>query len=225
MKNTADKSDVLAVARCSALNEIREKVMSKKYAYSPAGMASESAPQVEVVDEKQSKKARTIALASAIWTIVCTLYSIVSVCSFVAKGWVDTTFSRVLVVMLVVYVIIFVVLVVLTVKNPEKRKGDVKAYKKTLGIFKAFVNVVYLAISAVSMAGLAWGETSLGQWITFVATFLLAIVQLALKISSFVFKQVRKSVGKKFKVEVQRFSDGKKKSKQATDVVNEHFYK
>ncbi len=195
--------------------------MSKEYNYKPSEVVQQP-PQEE---KEPSKRAKAVALASAIWTLICTLYSIVSVCSFVAKGWVDTTFSRVLIVMLAVYVVIFIVLAVLTLKNPQKRKGDMKVYKKTLGIFKAFVNVVYLAITAVSMAGIASGETTLWQWVMFAVTFGVALVQLSLKIASFVFKRVRKAVGKKFKVEINRYKDGKKKSKTIIDGVDEHLYK
>jgi len=59
----------------------------------------------------------------------------------------------------------------------------------------------------------------------FGATFLVALVQLALKITKFVMKQVRAAVGKKYKVEVQRFVDGKKKRKTVADSVKEHGYK
>lgn len=194
--------------------------MGKEYNYSPSEAVCD-AP----IERMPSKRTKALAMASAIWTLVCTLYSIVSVCSFVLKGWVDTTFSRVLIVMLAVYIVIFIVLAVLTLKNPQKRKGDVKAYKKTLGIFKAFVNVVYLAISAVSMAGIASGETSFWQWVVFGVTFLIALVQLGLKIASFIFKSVTKAVGKKFKVEVARYRDGKKRGKNAVDSVEEHLYK
>lgn len=198
--------------------------MSKENNYKPSEVVR-NVQSVQPMDEKHGKRAKALAYAGAIWTLICTLYSVVSVCSFVAKGWVDTTFSRVLIVMLAVYIVIFIVLVVLIFKNPEKRKGDMKTYKKTLGIFKAFVNVVYLAISAVSMAGIASGDTTLLQWVMFGATFFVALVQLALKIATFVFKRIRKAVGKKFKVEIQRFSDGKKKSKNAVDGVEEHLYK
>lgn len=197
--------------------------MGKEYNYKPSDVARDVTSEQAV--KEPSKREKAVALASAIWTLICTLYSIVSVCSFVAKGWVDTTFSRVLIVMLAVYIVIFIVLAVLTLKNPQKRKGDMKTYKKTLGIFKAFVNVVYLAISAVSMAGIASGETSLGQWIVFGVTFAIALVQLGLKIASFAFKRIKKAVGKKFKVEVSRYQDGKKKSKTIADGVDEHLYK
>lgn len=100
-----------------------------------------------------------------------------------------------------------------------------KNYKKVLGIFKAFVNVFFLAISAVSMAGIATGETSLIKWIVFGVTFFVALMQLVLKITKFVMKQVRKAVGKKFKVEIHKFVDGKKKNKSIADAVTEQSYK
>jgi hypothetical protein len=37
-------------------------------------------------------------------------------------------------------------------------------------------------------------------------------------------KQVRKAVGKKFKVEIHKFVDGKKKKKSIADSVTEHDY-
>lgn len=110
------------------------------------------------------------------------------------------------------------------VQGQEKLKTNVKNYKKVLGIFKAFVNVFFLAISAVSMAGIATGETSLVKWIVFGVTFFVALMQLVLKITKFVMKQVRKAVGKKFKVEIHKFVDGKKKKKSIADSVTEHDY-
>ena len=178
-----------------------------------------------VQSEEKDKKMSAVQTASAIWTLICTLYSIVSVCMFVAKKWVDSTYTYILIPLLAVLVIVFIVLVVLTFKDKKKLKTSIKTYKKILGIFKAFVNVFFLVLTAVSMAGLATGETSLVKWIVFGATFLVALVQLALKITKFVMKQVRVAVGKKYKVEVQRFVDGKKKRKTVADSVQEHGYK
>lgn len=199
--------------------------MSKKYNFSPVDSVNEQTVQGAVAEERPSKRQHALSMASAIWTLICTLYSVVSVCSFVIKGWVDTTFSRVLIVALAVYVVIFIVLVVLTLRSPEKLKKDVKAYKKTLGVFKAFVNVVYLVISAISMAALARGETTLVQWIVFGATLLVASVQLALKIATLIFKLVRRAIGKRFKVEVQRFSNGERTRKRLQDGIDEKTYK
>ena len=162
---------------------------------------------------------------SVVWTIVSTVYAIVSTCTFVAKKWVDSAYAYALIPMLVVLVITFVALVVLTFKDKKKLQTNVKNYKKILGIFKAFVNVFFLAISAVSMAGIATGETSLVKWIVFAATFFVALVQLVFKITKFAMKQVRKAVGKKYKVEMHKFVDGKKKKKSVADSVTEHSYK
>lgn len=182
------------------------------------------AAQAVVEQEEKDKGMSVVQRLSVVWTIVSTVYAIVSTCTFVAKKWVDSAYAYALIPMLVVLVITFVVLVVLTFKDKKKLQTNVKNYKKILGIFKAFVNVFFLAISAVSMAGIATGETSLVKWIVFGVTFFVALMQLVLKITKFVMKQVRKAVGKKFKVEIHKFVDGKKKKKSIADSVTEHDY-
>lgn len=183
------------------------------------------AAQAVVEQEEKDKGMTVVQRLSVVWTIVSTVYAIVSTCTFVAKKWVDSAYAYALIPMLVVLVITFVVLVVLTFKDKKKLQTNVKNYKKILGIFKAFVNVFFLAISAVSMAGIATGETSLVKWIVFAATFFVALVQLVFKITKFAMKQVRKAVGKKYKVEMHKFVDGKKKKKSVADSVTEHSYK
>lgn len=180
--------------------------------------------QAIVEQEEKDKGMSVVQKLNVVWTIVSTLYAIASTCMFVAKKWVDSIYTYILIPMLAVLVITFVVLVVLTFKEKKKLKTNVKNYKKVLGIFKAFVNVFFLAISAVSMAGIATGETSLVKWIVFGVTFFVALMQLVLKITKFVMKQVRKAVGKKFKVEIHKFVDGKKKKKSIADSVTEHDY-
>lgn len=183
------------------------------------------AAQAVVEQEEKDKGMTVVQKLSVVWTIISTVYAIVSTCTFVAKKWVDSAYAYALIPMLVVLVITFVVLVVLTFKDKKKLQTNVKNYKKILGIFKAFVNVFFLAISAVSMAGIATGETSLVKWIVFAATFFVALMQLVLKITKFAMKQVRKAVGKKYKVEMHKFVDGKKKKKSVADSVTEHSYK
>ena len=178
--------------------------------------------QAFVEQEEKDKGMSVVQKLNVVWTIVSTLYAIASTCMFVAKKWVDSIYTYILIPMLAVLVITFVVLVVLTFKDKKKLKTNVKNYKKVLGIFKAFVNVFFLAISAVS--GIATGETSLVKWIVFGVTFFVALMQLVLKITKFVMKQVRKAVGKKFKVEIHKFVDGKKKKKSIADSVTEHDY-
>ena len=138
--------------------------------------------QAFVEQEEKDKGMSVVQKLNVVWTIVSTLYAIASTCMFVAKKWVDSIYTYILIPMLAVLVITFVVLVVLTFKDKKKLKTNVKNYKKVLGIFKAFVNVFFLAISAVSMAGIATGETSLVKWIVFGVTFFVALMQLVLKI-------------------------------------------
>ena len=195
------------------------KPVDQKYAQEEV-----QAAQAVVEQEEKDKGMSVVQRLSVVWTIVSTVYAIVSTCTFVAKKWVDSAYAYALIPMLVVLVITFVALVVLTFKDKKKLQTNVKNYKKILGIFKAFVNVFFLAISAVSMAGIATGETSLVKWIVFGVTFFVALMQLVLKITKFVMKQVRKAVGKKFKVEIHKFVDGKKKKKSIADSVTEHDY-
>lgn len=47
-----------------------------------------------VQNEEKDKKMSAVQTASAIWTLICTLYSIASVCMFVAKsGWIPPTLT------------------------------------------------------------------------------------------------------------------------------------
>ena len=182
------------------------------------------AAQAVVEQEEKDKGMSVVQRLSVVWTIVSTVYAIVSTCTFVAKKWVDSAYAYALIPMLVVLVESEILASIIR-KDKKKLKTNVKNYKKILGIFKAFVNVFFLAISAVSMAGIATGETSLVKWIVFAATFFVALVQLVFKITKFAMKQVRKAVGKKYKVEMHKFVDGKKKKKSVADSVTEHSYK
>jgi len=179
----------------------------------------------EIVEQEEEKKTSKLAIVSAAWTLLSTLYAIVSTCIFIAKGWVNDTFSLVLLIMLIVYIIIFIVLVCLTIRDPKKTKASVALYKKLLSIFKAFANVVFLVLSAVSMAGLAGNSMGLKEWVAFIVTFAVAIVQLGFKVSMLVFKYVRKGLTKHYKVKITRYVDGKKKKKNIVDSLEESTYK
>lgn len=178
-----------------------------------------------VVQEENDKGLSIVQKLNVAWTVISTLYAIVSVCMFISKKWVESAYTYALIPMLAVFVIVFICLVVFTFKNPKKAQANIKNYKKALGIFKACVNIMFLALTAVSMAGLANGEMNLVKWIVFGATFFVAVVQLALKITKIVMKAMRKAVAKKFKVEVQKYVDGKKQKKTVTDKITEKSYK
>ena len=178
----------------------------------------------EVIAEEENKKLTTFQKIDVVWTVISTLYAIASVCTFVAKKWVDSAYTYALIPMLVVFVGVFITLVALTFKDPKKLKTNVKTYKKVLAIFKAFVNVFFLALTAVSMVGIATGKPDLVKWIVFGFTFFVALVQLSLKIAKFAMRCAKNSLSKKFKVEMHNFKDGVKKKKTSTDKIKENSY-
>ncbi len=177
--------------------------------------------RVKIDDEKLT----AVQTAGAIWSVLSTAYSVVSVCAFVAKDWVDSVYSYALIPLLVVYVAAFIALVAMMFKQPKTASSEIKTFKKLVGVFKAFANVFFLAITAVSMAGLASGETGLGQWIAFAATLVVALVQLALKITKFVMRCAKRSIGKKYNVDVTNYVDGKRKNKNIADKYKESKYR
>lgn len=178
----------------------------------------------DVQKEENDKGLSIVQKLNVAWTVISTLYAIVSVCMFISKKWVESAYTYALIPMLAVFVIVFICLVVFTFKNPQKAQSNIKDYKKALGIFKASVNVMFLALTAVSMVGLAKGEMSLIKWIMFGASFFVAVVQLVLKITKVVMKAIRKRVAKKFKVEVQKYVDGKRQKKSTADKLTENRY-
>ena len=178
----------------------------------------------EVIAEEENKKLTTFQKIDVVWTVISTLYAIASVCTFVAKKWVDSVYTYALIPMLAVFVGVFIALVVLTFKDPKKLKTNVKTYKKVLAIFKAFVNVFFLALTAVSMAGITTGKPQHVKWIVFGFTFFVALVQLSLKIAKFAMRCAKNSLSKKFKVEMHNFKDGVKKKKTSSDKIKENSY-
>ena len=178
----------------------------------------------EVVAEEENKKPTTFQKIDVVWTVISTLYAIASVCTFVAKKWVDSVYTYALIPMLAVFVGVFIALVALTFKDPKKLKINVKTYKKVLAIFKALVNVFFLALTAVSMVGIATGKPDLVKWIVFGFTFFVALVQLSLKIAKFAMRCAKNSLSKKFKVEMHNFKDGVKKKKTSSDKIKENSY-
>lgn len=178
----------------------------------------------DVQKEENDKGLSIVQKLNVAWTVISTLYAIVSVCMFISKKWVESAYTYALIPMLAVFVIVFICLVVFTFKNSKKAQSNIKDYKKALGIFKASVNVMFLALTAVSMVGLAKGEMSPIKWIMFGASFFVAVVQLVLKITKVVMKAIRKRVAKKFKVEVQKYVDGKRQKKSTADKLTENRY-
>ncbi|MDE7372564.1 MAG: hypothetical protein K2N18_00715 [Clostridia bacterium] len=175
---------------------------------------------------KREKKATVLNKVSAIWTLLTTLYAIASTCLFIAKGWLGSAVSIVLICILAVYVVVFIVLAVMTFKDVKGGAKRVKTYKKLLKIFKAVANIVLLSITAVSMVGMSLvGFDAVSKWVAFIVTFAVAVIQLGLKIAMLAMKLAKSYVAKRFKVEYFSFVDGRKQKKSAMQKFKESRYK
>lgn len=178
-------------------------------------------------EQEEAKKATVFQKLSAIWTLLSAGYIIVATIMFIVKDFVDSTMSYVLVAMLSVYVVVYIVLIALTVNDVKRAKKRVKVYKKFVGTFKVFANITFMVISATAMAGIA-RQTDAGrqvlEWIMFGITFLVALVQFALKTVSLITMAVKHYAGKKFHVSIERYVDGKKLKKTLKDRMKEKKY-
>ena len=178
-----------------------------------------------MVVEEEGKKISRLQKVSAIWTVLSTAYAIATTCVSIARGWVDHTLTYVLIALLAVYVVFFIVFVALIFKDPKKGKFGLKTYKKLLKIFKIIVNISFLSLTAVSMAGISSSDMSVWQWIVFVASFVVAAVQLGLNVWLLIFKLARRRIAKYYKVKITRFVDGKRRKKNVADTIEEKTYK
>lgn len=182
-----------------------------------------------LVMQEREKQMSVLQKFSIVWSFITALYTIIATIAFIVSGWIESTLSYVLMAMLALYIIVFCVLLGLGSRKPEKARVSAKIYRRLLSIFKTFANLVFLVLTAVSMAGLAGGGvgsgTSMGEWLAFGATFLVAIVQLALKITKFILKATKHSLSRKYNVKVARFVNGEKQENRLSDKMTERRYK
>lgn len=184
--------------------------------------ANADVQQTAALEEK--KDLGVLQKISTIWSFISAGYAVASTCAFIAKGWVNTAYSYALIPLLVVFVAVFIALVALSVKNPQNAKNNAKTYKKAIGIFKAFSNVFFIVISAVSMAGIVTGDVDITKWIVFSVTLIIALVQLAFKVASLVKKIAKRRMAQRFNVQITSYKDGVKKRKSISDSVRERGY-
>lgn len=195
--------------------------------------AAQGSDQVDALTEsvqdeiyKREKKATIVNKISAIWTLLTTVYAIASTCLFIAKGWLSNAVSIVLICVLAVYVAVFIVLAVMTFKDFKGGTKKVKLFKKLLKIFKAVANIVLLSITAVSMVGMGvHGIDGVAKVVAFAVTFIVAVIQLTLKVALLALKLTKSYVAKRFKVEYVSFVDGRKQKKSVSQRIKERGYK
>ncbi len=175
--------------------------------------------------KEKDRKTSFISKISLIWSILSALYMIVVTCVLVSKKWVTSTMSYVLIAVLALYIVIFVVLILFAFRDPKRSKKQVKVYKKTLGIFKAFINVAFIGLAIADAIAVAQSDGSGFIKIFFVVlTLIVAIIKLALKITLFTLKTVRKYRYKNYNVSIESFVDGKQQKKGTFVKLRERQY-
>ncbi len=179
----------------------------------------------KLVMQEREKQMSLLQKFSTAWAFISALYTIIATIAFIASGWIESTLSYILMGVLALYIIVFCVLIALGSRKPEKAKISASVYRRLLSIFKAFANLAFLVLTAVSMAGLAGDGATFAEWIAFGATFFVAVVQFALKITKFILKASKHSLSKKYAVKVERYINGEKQQTKLSDKVKEKRYK
>lgn len=188
--------------------------------------ATQLVEQEKQLEEK--KKLSVLQRLSLIWTFISTGYMIAATVMFIAKDWIESTMTYILIGMLVAYAVVFIAFIVLAIKDAKSIKKKLKTYKKCLAIFKVFTNIALLILAATTMVGLAGGSgepKQIAEWIMFGVTLLVAVIQFSLKVASLVMSGVAHGVAKHYKVKIERFKDGEKQKKRVLDKVEEKRYK
>lgn len=174
--------------------------------------------------KREKRKESTLSVLSLIWTLLSTVFAIASTCVYIGRRWVDTTLTYVLIAALALYVGIFIGFIVVAFQNPKQGKRDAKNYKKLISIFKSFVSLSFLVLSAIDMAALAMSDVGLVRWLMFGISFVVALVQLVLRIWLFIVGLIRRRLSKMYTVKIKNFVDGKLKRRSVADIYKEHSY-
>lgn len=175
--------------------------------------------------KRANRKESALSAVSLIWTLLSTVFAIASTSVYIAKRWVESYLTYVLIAALALYVGIFICFVIVAFKNPRKSKKDAKEYKKLIQVFKSIVNLSYLVLTAIDMAAIALSQIGLLKWLLFVASFLIALVQLIFRIWLLIVGIVKRRLGKMYDVKVTNYVDGKTKRRSVSDIMKERSYK
>ncbi len=172
----------------------------------------------------EKRKESTLSVISLIWTLLSTVFAIATTCVYIGRRWVDSVFNYVLIAALALYVGIFIGFVIVAFHNPKKGKRDAKSYKKVIQIFKSFVSLSFLVLTAIDMAALAMSDVGVVRWLMFVISFAVALIQLTLRIWLFIVGLIRRRLSKMYTVKIKNFVDGKLKRRSVADIYKEHSY-
>ncbi|MBQ9276036.1 MAG: hypothetical protein IJ226_00395 [Clostridia bacterium] len=213
--------------------------MSKKAKFSPSSYRvrensalSEKYSEDEImnaraqVEREFAKKDRHLRRFDTVWTIISTVFAIITTSILLAKNWVEGAVSYVILGLLIAYVAAFMVLCAVVYKHPEN-SGSMKAYGKAIKIFKALTNLAFLVLTAITMAGLLQsGEgLDLKRGFIFVGNAILGVVKLVISLVSLARFISRRHIARNYSVRVSNFRDGEMQRKTAGDRRKEKRYR
>lgn len=168
------------------------------------------------IEEPEKQKLSKIDLASFIITILSSAYTMATVIMFVVENWVPSAFSIALKVLLVSWVVAFIVIMGFSIatRDTKKTKKYLATYKKLIKLFKGFVNVLFLTITAVSMVGIVKeGIDGIIQMVVMAFSVIVAMAQLSVNTAKFIMKSMlkhHKEKKKKEKAEKKAEKEAKK---------------
>ena len=150
---------------------------------------------ISVSVDAEEKRKRSGAIFSFIWTIISIVYTIAMTAYLMSQHWINDQFTIILSIILAFFIIIVLVLVGLFFTDLDRIKAHDKTLKAVgflIRIFKAGLNITFVAITAISVAGMAYdGFTdAVKEWAVVIATMLVAVVKLFLVVFNFVAPKV-----------------------------------
>ena len=174
--------------------------------------------------ESEDKKVARISVLSVVWTIISTVYAIVSTGFLLARKWVSGTVGYALLGVLILYVGVFIGMVVAMLGNLRASAAQTKGFKTAINIIKPAMNIVLIVFAIIEVVGIAEKQVGVGQLALLVLTLVVAVVQLGLRIWLIIEKIRTKKVAKGYRVSVERYVDGEKKRKNLAAKIKEKHY-
>lgn len=180
----------------------------------------------EAVEREMAGKNKRLRDFEIAWTIISTIFAIISTSILLSKKWVEGVVSYVILGLLIAYVIGFIVMCAAIYRHPYNTSG-LKVYGKALKIFKALANMAFLVLTLMTMIAIVKENKTLNvaQWLIFFGNLIVAVVQLIIKIISLVRFLAMRHTAKNYSVKVMRYVDGEEQKKTHKDIRYEKKFK
>ena len=159
---------------------------------------SEDGNKLDVISvsvDVEEKRKRSGAIFSFVWTIISIIYTFAMTAYLMSQHWVNDQLTIVLSIILTFFIVIVLVLVGLFFTDLDRIKTHDKTLKAVgflIRVFKAGLNITFVAITAISVAGMAYGgfTDAVKEWAVVIATMLVAVVKLFLVLFNFIAPKV-----------------------------------